>query len=207
MSDKSKEDAVKINISQEDRKEEQDKVKSREEVITEEEKPLEDMTKEELLVIIQELQEKSDRNYDLLLRAKAEMDNILKRNRKEKEDWIKFSNESLIKEILPVIDSIGMAVCHFQNEDSLQACQEGVELTLKGLLDTLKKAGLEEVKAKGESFDPNFHHAVSYQNDDSVDADVILEDLQKGYMLNDRVIRPSMVVVSRGAAEIKAKQK
>ncbi|MBW1764062.1 MAG: hypothetical protein JRJ23_04875 [Deltaproteobacteria bacterium] len=68
MSDKSKEDAVKINISQEDQKEEQDEIKSREEVITEEEKPLEDMTKEELLVIIQELQEKSDRNYDLFLR-------------------------------------------------------------------------------------------------------------------------------------------
>lgn len=162
------------------------------------EKPLEKMTKAELIQKVQELEEKSENSYDQYLRAKAEMDNLLKRNKREKEEWVKFSNESLIKELLPVIDNLEMAIAHSTDENSIHALREGVELTLKGLRDTLAKAGLEEVKAKGESFDPCFHHAVSEQEDETMEAGKVLTELQKGYTLHDRLVRPAMVVLSKG---------
>jgi molecular chaperone GrpE len=162
------------------------------------EKPLEKMTKPELLEKINELQEESEKNHDLYLRSEAEIENIKKRNKKEKEDWVKYANETLVKEILPVIDNLEMAISHAHNENSLHALREGVELTLKGLRDTLEKSGLEEVKAEGEPFDPSYHHAVSEQEDQNVEAGIILQELQKGYTLNKRLIRPAMVVVSRG---------
>lgn len=162
----------------------------------------EKMTKAELLEKINELQEASEKNYDLYLRSEAEIENIKKRNKKEKEDWLKYANETLIKEILPVLDNLEMAISHTQNENSLNALREGVELTLKGLKDTLAKSGLEEVKAEGERFDPNYHHAVSEQNDENVEAGIILQELQKGYTLNSRLIRPAMVIVSKGKADV-----
>jgi molecular chaperone GrpE len=96
------------------------------------------------------------------------------------------------------LDNLENAISHTQNESSLQALKEGVELTLKGLKDSLVKSGLDEVKAEGEPFDPCFHHAVSELEDKSVKAGTILNELQKGYLLNQRLIRPAMVVVSKG---------
>ncbi len=165
------------------------------------EKPLERMTKLELLEKINELQQETERNHDLYLRSEAEIENIKKRNQKDKEDWIKYANESLIKEILPVMDNLEMALSHSHNENSVQALREGVELTLKGLRDALGKSGLEEVKAEGEPFDPNYHHAVFEQADETVESGIILQELQKGYMLKKRLIRPAMVVVSKGGAD------
>lgn len=168
------------------------------------EKPLEKMTKSELLEKLQVLQEESEKNHDLYLRSEAEIENIKKRNKKEKEEWVKYANETLIKEILPVIDNLEMALSHSNNENSIQALREGVELTLKGLRDTLEKSGLEEIKAEGEPFDPNYHHAVSEQEDENVEAGIILQELQRGYTLNKRLIRPAMVVVSKGKADYAA---
>jgi molecular chaperone GrpE len=165
------------------------------------EKPLEEMTKSELLEKINELQEASEKNHDLYLRSEAEIENIKKRNRKDKEEWVKYANETLIKEILPVMDNLEMAISHSQDENSIQALREGVELTLKGLRDVLGKSGLEEVKAESEPFDPNYHHAVSEQADENVEAGIILQELQKGYMLKKRLIRPAMVIVSKGSPD------
>jgi molecular chaperone GrpE len=162
------------------------------------EKPMAKMTKSELLEKIDELQEESKKNFDIYLRSQAEIENIKKRNKKDKEDWIKYANETLIKEMLPVIDNLEKAISHSQNENSIAALKEGVALTLKGFMDTLKKSGLEEVKAQGEPFDPSFHQAVSQQEDNNVEPGIILEELQKGYTLNERLIRPAMVVVSKG---------
>jgi molecular chaperone GrpE len=165
------------------------------------EKPLENMTKSELLEKIHELQEASQKNHDLYLRSEAEIENIKKRNKKDKEEWVKYANESLIKEILPVVDNLEMALSHSQDENSVEALREGVELTLKGLRGTLEKSGLEAVKAEGESFDPNYHHAVSEQTDKNVETGKILQELQRGYTLNKRLIRPAMVIVSKGSVE------
>jgi molecular chaperone GrpE len=165
------------------------------------EKAPEEMTKKELIQRVNELQEASRKHYDLYLRSEAEIENLRKRNKKEKEDWIRYANETLMKDILPVIDNLEMAISHGQNEDALQALKEGVELTLKGLKDTLEKSGLEEVKAEGEPFDPCYHHAVSEMEDQSTEPGIIVQELQKGYTLKQRLIRPAMVVVCKGGPE------
>jgi molecular chaperone GrpE len=154
-------------------------------------------TKSDLLNKLAEVQESSDKNYDRYVRAQAEMENLKKRFQKEKEDLIKFSNESLIKQILPVMDNLEKALSHAEEGNSIQSLREGLELTLKGLKDTLEKAGLEEIKAIGEPFDPNFHEAVGEKESDGVAAGVVLEEYQRGYRLNERLIRPAMVVVSK----------
>ena len=163
-----------------------------------EKKPVEQMTKAELKEELQEVLQTSEENYDLFLRSQADIENLKKRNAREKEEWIKYSNESLIKELLPVVDNLEKAMSHSQDENSIEALREGVELTLKGLIGTLAKAGLGEIEAKGESFDPNFHHAVSELEDENVEPGVVIEELQKGYRLRERLIRPALVVVSKG---------
>ena len=160
--------------------------------------PLEEMSADDLIKKIEELKKESRENYDKYLRSQAEMDNIIKRNKKEKEEWVKYSNETLIKDLLQVIDNLENAINHSGNENSFNALIEGVELTLKGFKDTLAKSGLEEVKTIGEDFDPSFHHAVQEEMSDSIEKGKILKEFQKGYTLNQRLIRPAMVVISKG---------
>ncbi len=162
--------------------------------------PLTKMTKAELVEKIEEAEAASDKNHDLYLRSQAEIDNLKKRYQKEQQGLIKFANESLIKQLLPVADNLEKAIAHSQNETSIEALMEGVDLTLKGLMDVLQKAGVETVEAVGEPFDPNFHEAVSEMVDDRVEPGTVIKDLQKGYILNERLIRPSMVIVSKKTA-------
>jgi len=169
-------------------------------------KSLDKMTKEEWVEKIRELQKESQRNYDLYLRSQAEMENMKKRNRKDKEDWLKFAGETLIKEMLPVLDNLEKALSHSNNENTVHALKEGIHLTLKGLKDSLSKSGLEEVKALGESFDPCFHEAVSEMDDPKAKPGIVITELQKGYVLNSRLIRPAMVVVNRKKAAQQADQ-
>jgi molecular chaperone GrpE len=167
------------------------------EEITTKEIPLEQMKKKELVQKVSELQEKAEKNYDLFVRSQAEIENLKKRFAKDKQDLCKFSNESLIKQLLKVVDSLEKAIAHSAGDNSLPALRQGVELTLKSLLDSLTKEGLVEVKAEGEPFDPNFHEAVSVQEDPEATPGIVLQELQKGYLLNDRLIRPSLVIVSK----------
>ncbi len=160
---------------------------------------LADMSKAELLEKIEEERDASKKNYELYVRSQAEMDNMKKRFQKEKEDFVKFSNETLIKQLLTVIDNLEKAIDHFHKGDSIDALKEGVDLTLKGLTSILEKEGLEQVKALHEPFDPNFHEAVSELEDNSVEPGTVIEELQKGYLLRQRLIRPAMVVVSKKA--------
>jgi molecular chaperone GrpE len=159
--------------------------------------PLEDMTKEQLIEKVEEGGVASQKNYDLYLRSQAEIENLKKRYHKDQQGLVKFANESLIKQLLPVADNLEKAIDHSKNETSVDALREGVELTLKALMDVLQKAGVETIDAVGGPFDPNFHEAVSEVADDGVEIGTVLKDLQKGYMLNQRLLRPSMVIVSR----------
>ncbi|MCF8146612.1 MAG: nucleotide exchange factor GrpE [Deltaproteobacteria bacterium] len=159
--------------------------------------PLTKMTKDQLIEKIEEAEALSLKNYDLYLRSQAEIDNLKKRYQKEQQELAKFANESLLKQLLPVADNLEKAIEHSQNETSVDALRKGVELTLKALMDVLQKAGVETIEAVGEPFDPNFHEAVSEVADDSVETGTVIKDLQKGYVLNQRLIRPSMVIVSR----------
>ena len=161
-------------------------------------KPVEEMTKQELLKKLKDIEKQSEKNYDLYMRTYAEMENIIKRGKKEREDLAKFANESLIKDILPAIDNLERAISHVQDDNNPSGVVEGLELTLNVLMKTLDKAGLKKVEAEGEPFDPNFHEAISQQIDDTVAPGHVIIELQKGYLLNGRLIRPSMVVISQG---------
>ena len=111
----------------------------------------------------------------------------------------KFANESLIKEILPIVDNLerALATPYEQNEESFNAFRQGVEMTLKGLLDSLKTFGVVLVEALERPFDPNFHQAVSQEESDRYPEGTVTKELQKGYMLRDRLLRPAMVLVSK----------
>jgi len=163
----------------------------------EKEIPLSDMTKKQLIEKISEVQASADNNMDSYLRSQAEMENMKKRFQKDKQDLVKFGNETLTKQLLPVADNLEMALDHSKDENSIEALREGVDLTLKGLLNVLEKAGVELVEAVGAPFDPNFHEAVSEQEDDRAEPGTVLKELQKGYLLNKRLIRPAMVIVNK----------
>ncbi|MBW1856838.1 MAG: nucleotide exchange factor GrpE [Deltaproteobacteria bacterium] len=168
-------------------------------------KKTEEMTKRELVKKVEEIEIKAQENYELYMRTYAEMENIKKRGKKEREDLAKFANESLIKEILPAIDSLEKAISHANNDTNESGLVKGLEMTLDGLMKTLEKSGLKEVEAVGKSFDPNFHEAISQQIDDKVAQGHIIMELQKGYLLNERLVRPSMVVISKGNSKSEVK--
>jgi molecular chaperone GrpE len=164
-------------------------------------KSLEEMTKQELLETLKDAEQKSQENYDRYMRAYAEMDNVKKRGAKEREELAKFANEALIKELLPVIDSLEKAIDHGREGANLAELVKGIEMTRKAMRETLEKAGLTEVEAVGKPFDPNFHEAISKQPDDTVPPNHVIMEMQKGYLLNGRLIRPSIVVISQGDGE------
>lgn len=161
-------------------------------------KKLKDKTRQELLKKIKEIEEESEKNYNLYTRTYAEMENIKKSGKKEREDLAKYANESLIKDILPVIDNLEKAISHAKEGSNSSGLLEGVELTLDAMKKTLEKAGIKEVVAEGKLFDPNFHEAILQQEDNETKPGHIIKELQKGYLLNGRLIRPSMVIVAQG---------
>lgn len=165
--------------------------------VEQEEIPLEEMDQPQLVEKVKELQETAGKNYDLYMRSQAEIENLKKRFQRDKQELAKFSNESLVKQLLPVIDSLEKAIAHAENDDSLDALKQGVELTLKSLKETLEKAGLEEVKAVGEQFDPNYHEAMGAQELPDHAPGAVVQEFQKGYLLNNRLIRPAMVMVNK----------
>lgn len=143
------------------------------------------------------LQEKVDYNYDLYLRAQAELENIKKRFLRDKEDLIKFSNEKLIKELLTVLDNLDMAIECSLTDDCPESFREGVQLIKKNLVSVLEKSGLKVIEAKGKVFDPNFHEAIAERQNDQDVPGTVYEEYQKGYCLNGRILRASKVIVNK----------
>ena len=198
---------VKVNIREEDEPEEKIEEGSsidkqaledgQEQKIEKVEIPLEKMTKAQLLEKINEIRDVSESHYNLYVRSQAEIENIKKRHQKEKGELSKFSNELLIKQLLAVLDNLEKAIVFSVDDDSIEAIKKGLDLTLKGLTDILEKQGLEIINASGEVFDPNFHQAISEQEDKSVEPGTVVQELQKGYLLHGRLIRPTTVVVSK----------
>jgi molecular chaperone GrpE len=184
-------------LSEEVSGEVEDDLSSEDESQGEKEIPLAEMTKDQLIEKISEVQASADTNMDNYLRSQAEMENMKKRFQKDKQDLIKYGNETLTKQLLPVADNLEKALDHSEDENSLEALREGVDLTLKGLMNVLEKAGVEVVEAVGAAFDPNFHEAVSEQADDRAAPGTVLKELQKGYLLNQRLIRPAMVIINK----------
>ncbi|QEH47117.1 nucleotide exchange factor GrpE [Aggregatibacter actinomycetemcomitans] len=157
---------------------------------------------EEAIARVQELEaqlaEASKKEQDLLLRTRAEIDNIRRRTEQDIEKAHKFALEKFAKDILNTIDNLERALATPANteDDSVKALFDGVELTLKELLATVARFGIEPVGAVGEVFDPELHQAISMQPAEGFQSNQITAVLQKGYLLNGRVIRPAMVMVA-----------
>lgn len=155
---------------------------------------------EELSDQLKTAEEEAKAHYDKLLRVMAELDNYKKRSEKEKRELVKYSNEKLVTDLLPVLDDLDRVLEHLPKGASkeLHDFVSGVQLVSKHFLATLKKYGLEEIETEGEKFNPELHEAVSHIPHDEVESDHIIEQHRKGYMLNGRVIRAAMVSVSKG---------
>jgi molecular chaperone GrpE len=133
---------------------------------------------------------------DKYTRLYADFENYKKRVVKDKEELVKYGNEYLIYELLPIIDNLEMAIKHSTNDTSSGIVQ-GVEITLKEFLKVIERFGVTQVKALDERFDPAVHHAMSQVERDDVDENMVVEEFRKGYMLKDKVLRPSLVAVSK----------
>jgi len=138
---------------------------------------------------------------DMVLRAQAEVQNMRRRCEQDVEKAHKFALEKFGTELLLVMDNLERALQAVTNADdeSVKALYEGVELTLKGFSETLSKNNIEQLDPQGEPFDPQQHEAMSIVENDDVEANTVLTVVQKGYLLNGRVIRPAMVIVAKSS--------
>lgn len=134
---------------------------------------------------------------DQLLRLHAEQDNFRKRTAREQASFRKYANEGLIKDLLPQIDNLERALEHGRESTPDDPLLQGLEMTLKGLLDALEKHGVAVVESVGQQFDPNLHEAMMQQDDPEAEQNTVLAEHQRGYLLHDRLLRPAMVVVSK----------
>ncbi len=148
---------------------------------------------------IDKLKADLDEANNKYLRLYAEFENYKKRVRKEREEFFAYCNEDLLYELLPVIDNLEMALKHTSegNSDSLTSLKQGVENTLRELNRTLEKFGLKAIEAVGLSFDPAYHHAMSQIENEEVDDKTVLDEMRKGYRYKEKVLRPSLVAVSK----------
>ena len=152
----------------------------------------------ELAKALAEARAEAQSHHEALLRAHAELDNVRKRSQRELENAHKFGHNSVITELLPVRDSmeLGLAACDEPGVDVAKV-REGLELTLKMLAGALEKSGVAEINPIGESFDPELHQAMSMQEDPTAESGDVIMVVQKGYALNERLVRPATVIVAK----------
>lgn len=156
---------------------------------------------EELKKRLEEKEKEAKENLDRLLRTAADFENFKKRAAKEKEDYLKYANEDLIKAILPFIDNLERAVNHAEKVVDTGVLIEGVRLTLQQVHQTLRRFGLEAFDSVGKPFDPERHEAMLMVETDRVEPNQVVEEFQKGYLLNERLLRPATVSVSKAPAK------
>jgi len=152
---------------------------------------------EELKKKLEEKEKEAKEHYDRLLRMAADFENYKKRAVREKEEWTKFANEDLIKGILPFIDNLERAVNHSEKTEDFQSLVEGIKLTVQQFLQTLNKFGVSPIESLGKPFNPAVHQAMLLVESDQHEPNQVVEEFQKGYLLNDRLLRPATVSVSK----------
>jgi len=138
--------------------------------------------------------------YNRFLRASAELENYKKRTQKEMADFRKYANASLVKELLGVVDNLERAIESSNGSNEEGQLSEGLDLTLKELLKIFKEFHACPIEALGKPFDPCYHQAMMQQETTDQPENIVLNELQKGYMIHDRLLRPAMVVVSKSPA-------
>lgn len=163
----------------------------------------------DLAQLQQQLEEKTkeaQENYERALRLAADMENLKKRLEREKTDLLQFANENLIKELLPVVDNLELALEHGRQAGTAAAFLEGIELVHQGFLKALARFGVTPLETMGQPFDPVYHNAVMQEAAPEVPDCSVLKELQKGYLLHNRLLRPAMVVVARNTTDTGCKR-
>ncbi|MFS0751391.1 nucleotide exchange factor GrpE [Oceanobacillus sp. 1P07AA] len=145
---------------------------------------------------IAKLQQEKEVTYNRLVRLQAEFDNYKRRTLKEREADRKYKSQDLITELLPAIDNFERALQVEVTEEN-KSIIDGIMMVYRQLQEALTSQGVEPIKTEGEAFDPNLHHAVMQIEDENMESNIVVEELQKGYQLKDRVIRPAMVKVNK----------
>lgn len=158
------------------------------------------LSPEELIDRLDQAEKKATENWDQLLRTKAEMDNIRRRTQKDLENAHKYALEKFIGELLAVKDSLELGVNAAQQENvTVDSLREGSEMTLSMLSNVFEKFNVVELNPEGEKFNPDHHQAMSIQPTSEMEPNTVMAVMQKGYLLNDRLVRPAMVMVSKAA--------
>lgn len=155
---------------------------------------------EQLQQELEESREEARNNHERYLRAMADMENLRKRSQREKEDLAKFANETLLREILPVIDNLERALEHAVEDTATDGLLEGVQMTLDQFGKVLEKFNVIPVEAMGQTFDPALHQAMGQLETGDFPANTVAQEMQKGYLLNDRLLRPALVMVAKAPA-------
>lgn len=155
-------------------------------------------TVEELALMLEEARNKAAENWEQVMRVQAELENSRRRAERDVENAHKYALEKFALELLPVKDSLEMGLAAVTGEDaSIEKLREGTELTLKMLGNAMEKFGITEVNPVGEPFNPELHQAMTMQESEEHEPNTVTAVMQKGYLLNDRLIRPAMVVVCK----------
>jgi molecular chaperone GrpE len=142
-------------------------------------------------------EQKAHENWEKSVRALAEVENIRRRTEREVANAHRYALEKFATSLLPVMDSLEQAL-QLASQHGDDAMREGLELTIKLMIDTLEKHGVKQIDPIGEVFNPQLHEAMSMQPSDSAEPNTVLTVFQKGYLLNDRMIRPARVIVAKG---------
>ena len=156
----------------------------------------------ELVTMLEDARNKADEHWDQCLRLQAEIDNLRKRNERDLANAHKFALEKFAAALLPVKDSLelGLAAADDENAD-VAKLKEGSELTLKMLSDALEKFNIKEINPLNDQFNPEYHEAMSIQEREDVAPNTVVTVVQRGYLLNERLVRPAMVIVSKAASQ------
>lgn len=164
------------------------------------EKALDPLT--ELKNAIETANTEAAKNWDLYLRERADLENARKRHQRDKEDALRFANDRLLKEMIPVLDNLERAVDHAdQDNDDTQGLLEGVNMTINQFRKALEDFGVKPINAIGANFDTNLHQAMGHVESAEQVPNTIVTEFQKGYLLHDRLLRPSLVMVAKAPAD------
>jgi molecular chaperone GrpE len=147
-------------------------------------------------------QEEARKNWDLYLRERADLENFRRRAQKEKEDLARFANENILRELLPVLDNLERAIEHARLESGAgeEGLRQGVEMTLGLFAKSLEKFGVTPIQAEGAPFDPAWHEAMGQLESADHPVNAVVKELQKGYQLNGRLLRPTLVMLAKAPA-------
>lgn len=174
-----------------------DELTYRENELHQSEKRLKEIIKE-----LKEARENEKQYREQIIRMRADFENYKKREDKKKQEFMKYAKQDLICQLLSIIDNLERAASYTQNKEyQPETIEEGIKGTLKEFRKILEKEGLKQIKAVGERFDPYCHEAIMQVESDKYPEDTVMEEISKGYYLNSKVIRPSLVKVSKGHSE------